>query len=349
MPEIHLNIPKVDHFRKLILLILIFACSKASALTAGFTASTTSGCPPLLVSFTNTTVPMTGTTFSWTFGASSGTSTLTNPSVYFTTSGTHVVTLTATNGGVTSTYTMSITVHPQPTVNFTTSDTTVCPNTPITFTSTTLGGVAGTVTCTWNWGDGSSATGSPATHSYATPGDYTVSLFATNSMGCQSSLVKPAHVHVSVPPHAAFTSTGGCNPPVTVSFTSTSAVSVPPATYSWTFGDGGTGAGAPTSHLYTSVSPGGGYPAKLIVTDGNGCVDSVTVPVIVATMSPSFTGPDSVCVFSTATFTSTGTPFSSCLWNFGDGGTSSANPGSHAWSAPGTYIVTLTTRSPSPL
>lgn len=286
---------------------------------------------------------MTGTTFSWTFGASSGTSTLTNPSVYFTTSGTHVVTLTATNGGVTSTYTMSITVHPQPTVNFTTSDTTVCPNTPITFTSTTLGGVAGTVTCTWNWGDGSSATGSPATHSYATPGDYTVSLFATNSMGCQSSLVKPAHVHVSVPPHAAFTSTGGCNPPVTVSFTSTSAVSVPPATYSWTFGDGGTGAGAPTSHLYTSVSPGGGYPAKLIVTDGNGCVDSVTVPVIVATMSPSFTGPDSVCVFSTATFTSTGTPFSSCLWNFGDGGTSSANPGSHAWSAPGTYIVTLTT------
>jgi len=320
--------------------VLLSAFTNASALTAGFTASTISGCAPLLVSFTNTTTPMAGTTFSWTFGASSGTSTLTNPSVYFTDDGPQVVTLTATNGGVTSTYTMTITVHPQPTVNFTASDTTVCPNTPITFTSTTLGGVPGGVTCTWNWGDGGSATGSPATHSYSAPGNYTVSLYATNSMGCQNSLVKPAHIHVSVPPHAAFVNSGGCNPPVAVTFTSTGTVSVLPATYAWTYGDGGTGAGTPSSHTYTSP---GSYPVRLVVTDANGCIDSVTVPVTVATMSTTFTGPDSVCVYSTATFTNTSSPFISCLWSYGDGGTSTGATGAHAWSAPGTYIVTLTT------
>lgn len=324
----------------LVSLAMLLGFTRAGALTAGFTVTPTSGCAPLLLTFTNTTVPMAGTTFAWAFGTSSGTSTLPNPSVYLTDPGTHIITLTATNGGATSTYTMSVTVYPQPTVNFTASDTTVCPNTPITFTSTTLGGVPGAVTCTWNWGDGGGATGSPATHSYGAPGNYTVSLYATNSMGCQNSLVKPAHIHVSVPPHAAFASSGGCNPPVAVTFTSTGTVSAPPATYAWTYGDGGTGVGSPSTHTYAST---GGYSVKLVVTDANGCVDSAVATVPVATMTPSFTGPDSVCVYSTATFPNTSSPFSTCLWNYGDGGTSSGATGSHSWSAPGTYIVTLTT------
>lgn len=323
----------------LLLLMPLFIAQSARALTAGFTASTISGCAPLLVNFTNTTTPMGGSSFSWTFGTF-GSSTLTNPSVYFTTPGTHLVTLVATNDGTTSTSTVTITVYPAPTVSFIETDSTVCPGTPITFTSTTMGGVPGTVTCTWNWGDGGISTGSPATHTYTTPGNYTVTLFATNAMGCQASLVKSAHIHVSVPPTASLISPfTGCNPPVAVSFSTASSGSAPPLTYSWSFGPYGSGTGPSPSVTYPVV---GTFPVKLIVTDANGCVDSTTSSVIITNLIASFTGPDTICTFSTATFTNTSTTFTSCSWNFGDGGTSTAIHGTHAYSGPGTYTVTLT-------
>lgn len=328
----------------LLLFIPLFVAQSARALTAGFTASTLSGCAPLLVNFTNSTSPMSGTTFSWTFGTF-GSSTLTNPSVYFTTPGTHLVTLVATNGGTTSTSTVTITVHPSPTVSFVETDSTVCPGTPITFTSTTLGGVPGTVTCTWNWGDGGSSTGSPATHTYTSPGNYTVTLFATNAMGCQASLVKSSHIHVSTPPIASlivpFTA---CNPPATITFSTASVGSAPPLSYSWWFGGSSSGTGPTPSFTYAAV---GTYPVKLVVTDANGCKDSATSSAIISNLVASFTGPDTVCVFSPATFTNTSTTFTTCTWNYGDGGTSTAYHGAHAYGAPGTYTVTLTINSGS--
>jgi len=330
----------------IIMLLPIFVANAAKALTAGFTITPTSGagCAPLLVSFHNTTDIMGGTTFSWTFGTF-GSSTLTDPSVYFTTPGTHTVTLLATNGSTTSTYTTTITVYPQPTVNFVESDSTVCPGTPITFTSTTLGGVPGAITCTWNWGDGGTSTGSPAVHTYTAAGDYTVTLFATNAMGCQSSIVKHLHIHVSPPPVVSLGSFSGCNPPTTITFSS-SASGLPPLSYSWVFGGagGGTGTGPSPTHTYGAL---GTYPVKVIVTDGNGCSDSASNVVVINSVTAAFTGPDTICVFSSATFTNTGTGFTSCDWNFGDGATSSATTGVHAYSAPGVYTVTLTVHNGS--
>lgn len=329
--------------QNLLFTLIIFSATAASAqLTAGFTASPTSGCAPLLVNFTNTTTPSAGTTYSWVFGSSGGgISTLTNPSRVFATPGTHLVTLTATNGSSVSTFSSTITVHPQPTVNFTASATSVCPGTPITFTSTTLGGVTGAVTCTWNWGDGGTSTGSPATHTFPGPGSYTVTLFATNAMGCQASLVMPAYITVHVPPDAAIATPGGaCNPPAAVSFSSTStAGSGALGTYAWSFGDGGIGAGSPTSHTYATS---GLYTAKLVVTDANGCKDSAIAAITIATISATFTSPDNACEFASVTFSNTSSPHGSRTWNFGDGGTSTAYDGVHAYSSPGTYTVTLT-------
>jgi gliding motility-associated-like protein len=327
----------------LILLFPLFASVAANALTAGFTASTTSGCAPLLVNFTNTTTPAGGTTYSWTFGTFGG-STLTNPSSYFPTPGTHLVTLVATNGGVTSTFTMTITVYPPPTVSFTSSATSACPGAPITFTSTTLGGVPGTVTCTWYWGDGGSSVGSPATHTYASPGNYTVSLFATNAQGCQANLSMPAYIHIFNRPVAVLAPTyTGCNPPTTITF-STSSSGAPPLSYSWLFGSGSTGAGPTPSHTYTAT---GSFPVKVIVTDGNGCVDSTTSTVVISNLTAAFTNPDTACLYSNVTFTNTSVGYSSCNWTYGDGGSSGGPTGSHAYSTPGTYTVTLTVVSGS--
>ncbi len=336
-------------FRYLLTLLFVslFTVSSVRAqLTAGFTASPTAGCAPLLVTFTNTTTPMAGTTFSWTFGTS-GSSVLTSPSTSFTSVGTHVVTLVATNGSSTSTFTLTITVYPPPTVSFVVSDTTICPGTPVTFTSTSSGGVPGPMTYLWNFGDGTGTyTGSPVVHTFSAAGDYTITLLVTNAQGCQATLVKYTHVHVSPPPVASFPATIQyiCNPPGSVTFVSTSA-GTPPLSYTWKFGDGSPPSTSGT-HTYTAV---GSYNVTLIVTDGNGCVDSLTRVGIVQVMSlaAEFTFPTTACVFSPVTFTNTSSPHSTRTWTYGDGpGSTSGLNGSHTYSAPGTYLVTLTIGNP---
>ena len=66
--------------------------------------------------------------------------------------------------------------------------------------------------------------------------------------------------------------------PLTVSFSATPSDGLSPFTYSWTFGDGGTGAGSSTSHAYSSP---GSYDVQVIVTDARGrsASDSVTIDV----------------------------------------------------------------------
>ncbi len=328
----------------LLLFVAMFSAGIVTAqLTAGFTASPTSGCAPLVVSFTNTTTPMAGTTFLWTFGTT-GSSVFTNPSTSFTTPGTHLVTLTATNGASTSTYSMTITVYPPPVVSFTTSDTTLCPGAPVTFTSTsTSGGTPGPLTYSWNFGDGGTSASASPTHSYSAPGGYTVTLFVTNAQGCTASLTKSMHIQVLNPPLVNFNATPVviCNPPGNVTFTNFTTGTAP-MTYAWSFGDAGTSSATSPSHNYTTP---GSYNVKLIATDGNGCMDSVTrlAYVYVGVINAAFTGPTTACVFANVTFTNTSSTHITRTWNFGDGSpTTTTVNGTHAYSSPGTYTVTLT-------
>lgn len=136
-----------------------------------------------------------------------------------------------------------------------------------------------------------------------------------------------------------------CNP-VTGSYTSTvsglnasftgSAASA--TTWFWDFGDGATSTQQNPSHIYANS---GTYTVCMVATNSCGRDDTTcqSITVTCPTISPAFS-------FSTtnlsATFTNT-TPSGTTgfHWNFGDGNTSTvANP-SHAYSAPGTYIVCL--------
>src|SRR6185437_3496076 len=84
--------------------------------TAGFTATSTSGCAPLVDTFTNTSTG--ATSYFWSFGTGT-TSVLKDVTTSFLTSGTYTVTMTATGGGKSATATMIITVYPPPKVSFT--------------------------------------------------------------------------------------------------------------------------------------------------------------------------------------------------------------------------------------
>jgi gliding motility-associated-like protein len=319
-------------------LLFILPFTTAKAVTANFTADVTSGCSPLVVHFTNTSTG--ATSYSWDLHNGTPPSPLTNVAGTFLTPGTYAVTLTAYNGGASSTKTMIITVLPSPTVSFYASDTAVCPGAPVTFTSTTAGGVPGPITYIWYFGDGSTGTGGSPTHSYATPGYYNITVYATNASGCTSSLTVPAYIHVFTPatPNFAASATHFCTTPGHVVFTNLSS-GTPPLTYTWDFGDGTTTTTPSPIHDY---STNGTYYVKLVVTDGNGCKDSTRpAAIVVENVTASFTFPPTGCVFSNFVFTNTSTGYTTCNWDFGDGATSTAPSPVHVYSAPGTYTVTL--------
>ncbi len=315
-------------------------CARAQ-LVANFTADHIAGCSPLVVNFHNTTTPMSGTTFDW-YGVGTGVLHLTDCSGSFIAPGTYTVTLTAHNGSSTSSHSVTITVYPSPTVSFYADDTTICPGTTVTFTSTSTPGVPGTMTCVWNFGDGFSSTGLTATHTYTSPGLYNVTLSVTNSDGCVSSLTKPAYIWVYTPASPGFSSSSTyfCHPPGHAVFTNLTS-GFGPFSYTWRFGDGSSPfTGTTPTHDYVST---GSYPVTLVVTDGHGCTDSVVVPsyITVGDIHASFTFPTTACVYSTVTFPNTSTPHISSSWDYGDGHSSTGDPGSNMYSTPGVYHVRL--------
>lgn len=82
-----------------------FAVPGTPSVTAAFAATPTTGIAPLNVAFSNASAGASG--YSWNFG-NGGTSTGQDPATTYSTGGTYVVTLTASNGSCVSTYTLTI-------------------------------------------------------------------------------------------------------------------------------------------------------------------------------------------------------------------------------------------------
>ncbi|MEO8086851.1 MAG: PKD domain-containing protein, partial [Bacteroidota bacterium] len=169
--------------------------------------------------FTNTSTG--GTGYSWNFG-DGNTSTQTNPSHTYLTSGSFVVTLITSNSatGCASSITHTVVVGIVPQVSFTsTGATSACGSLTVNFVNNTTGGGANTYT--WNFGDGTgtSAQQNPS-HTYNTPGTYTVTLAAAlGSCNDIDSIV--SYITVNPSPTAGFTSANVCLGDV-MSFTNSS-------------------------------------------------------------------------------------------------------------------------------
>jgi len=312
---------------------------------ADFTANTTSGTVPLPVEFTDTSsgVP---TAWSWTFGDGS-TATEQNPVHTYATAGTFTVTLSATNADGTDSVTKTdlITVNPlvPPVADFTVNATAGKVPMTVAFTDTSTGSPT---SWAWTFGDTSTSTEQNPVHTYATAGTFTVTLTVTNADGTDS-VTKTDLITASPlsPPTAGFTvnATAG-KVPMTVAFTDTSGGA--PATWSWTFGDGSTGAGPNPVHTYTAV---GTYSVALTVTNADGSdiitktnLITVTAPVPVKPVAKFDTSANTGQAPLTIQFTdrSTGNP-TSWQWTFGDGARSSEKNPVHVFKYPGTYSVSL--------
>ena len=140
------------------------------------------------------------------------------------------------------------------------------------------GGIA---TYAWSFGDGASATGLTATHTYTTPGAHTVRLTVTDSGGLSASDTATVNAANRAPIAAAGPDKGG-TPGQSLAFSGAGS-SDPDGTitaYAWTFGDGATASGASAAHAYAAA---GTYTARLTVTDDSGAQASDTAVVTVGT------------------------------------------------------------------
>ncbi|MCS7073206.1 MAG: PKD domain-containing protein [Bacteroidia bacterium] len=157
-----------------------------------------------------------------------------------------------------------------PEANFTTSATVGCRPFTVTFTSNS----ERADDLTWNFGDGSTGTGSPITHTYWNRGTYLVTLTASNTYGVDT-IRKQITVAGTTVAFSAIQDTV-YTPPGYVEFINQSEIgNVGNYQYLWNFGDG---------YLNTNFQPGhryrtpGTYTVSLIVTSPEGCKDSLVKP-----------------------------------------------------------------------
>jgi PKD repeat protein len=202
--------------------------------------------------------------------------------------------------------------------------------------------------CLWEFGDGETSDQCIGpTHEYAAAGVYTVTLMVSG-LGGTDTLVRPNLITVYEPVTADFSGapTAGIAP-LLVTFDNQSV-----GDYNlcfWAFGDGATSMDcASPQHAYAA---GGVYTVTLEVV-GQGGSDLEVKPGYITVYEPvtaAFSAePTAGLAPLPVAFTNRSTgDFDSCLWDFGDGGTSAAcGVAKHLYVAPGLYTVTLTVSGP---
>lgn len=206
---------------------------------------------------------------------------------------------------------------------------------------------------TWDFGDGSPIikTGSTLiTHTYPGDGEYNVTLTVMDENGCTHTFTQLNYIRI-VKPIANFepgNSITECAP-ISLGFVNLSETFGQPATYTWDFGNGGTGSTNVTPQPIIYPVPND-YNVTLTV-NALGCVSTITKPItvkgprgnLIANVLPG-------CKPYTLNMQVTGTNISSYAWDYNDGTPVTPSPTnhtvSHVYNLAGIYNPNVILRSP---
>lgn len=161
-----------------------------------------------------------------------------------------------------------------PSVDFTFSPAAPSTADTVTFTDASTDADGSVIGWDWDFGDGTSATGSTATHRFSDDGSYTVTLWATDDEGATRSLQKTVQVSNQAPTaKVGLPTSAGPGSSVTFQDESTDADGSV-TTWLWDFGDGTTANTQNPAHTYADA---GTYTVGLTVTDDDGASDRTTI------------------------------------------------------------------------
>ena len=315
--------------------ITVFASPSAS-----FKADLTTACVPAAVQFTDHSTSPPGSTvtsWQWDFG-DGGTSTQQNPSHIYANTGFYTVTLQITNSNgckKTASIGRYIRIVSGINVDFAFLQPPTCQS-PFLINFQDQSSGPGTLSYSWNFGNGTtSAIQNPST-TYNAAGTYSVKLSVQSDLGCSGTTTKDIVIAGKT---TDFTSPANICVGQTINFQNNSNPA--PVASSWSFSDGTTS--SQINPVKTFLS-GGTYQVKLINNYGN-CKDSITKNVtVISSPSIDFSSDDSISCDApfTVQFTDKSPVASAWFWDFGDGTTSTDQNPNHTYTNPGFYDVSLT-------
>ncbi|MEO8820487.1 MAG: PKD domain-containing protein, partial [Ginsengibacter sp.] len=303
---------------------------------------------PATISFLNQSSGVGLLNYQWDFGDGSS-STASNPSHTYDSSGTYTVSLVVANAtGCTDTLIKPHLII----VGSTKADFAIpeilCAQTPVYLKNTSNPVPA---SASWDFGNGTRSDSVNAIAIFKLPGDYKIKMISNNG-ACMDSVTKT--LTVIAKPSVSFKSndTVSCEAPFNAYFNNTSSGTTNSSrstsavqTYYWDFGDGGNSTQQSPSHTYTQE---GNYTVKLWVTNASGCTDSVVKTNFIKIKKPVVTLnnlPQQGCAPLSHKFTSTVNsldPVTNFHWDFGDGNSSDSATPTHVYTTPGKYNITLT-------
>jgi PKD repeat protein len=231
----------------------------------------------------------------------------------------------------------------------------VATGTSVSFSATGTDADGDPLTYAWDFGDGGTATGANASHTYASTGTYSARVTVSDGRGGTGQATLSVVVTQG---NRAPTVTASRNPAgsviagTSVAFSATGTdADGDTLTYSWNFGDSGTSTAQNPSHTYTSV---GTFNAVVTVSDGRGGTGTATLPVTVTadganqnpTVTASRTPTGNQRVGIPISFSANGTdPDGDTLtysWSFFDGDTSTERNPTHTFLYAATFNVVVT-------
>ncbi len=302
------------------------------------TAQPASGCAPLLVQFRDSVV-LSGDIQvlgqSWVFGDGTGGSGA-SPSHVYTTPGGFTVSVALTTNyptcNLTQVFTDLVRVGIKPNVNFNTapSPPVACqPPLTVSFSNTTSGG-SGLLTYAWAFGNGNTSNlVDPPDQTYNQVGIYTVTLTATDAVGCSATASRVVRVG---PPLADFLVKDTLCLGAEALFNNTSEIGI----YSWVFGPGANPAASQEVSPRVVFETPGLRNVTLTVTGLGNCVATVSKPVYVEDARALIeASPTYSCNEPTLfTFTSPSPNAVTWEWTFSDGSKAFDPVVTYLWTTP---------------
>lgn len=283
-------------------------------------------------------------TYSWSFGDGNTSATKGSVTHTYNAPGTYTVILRVTNTANGCIDTIAHTINAKPIVlpTLTANDTTICRGNLFVLSR------AGSSEYTYAtyFGNILNASGSQNLGWYpSAPGVFDIKVVVTDSFGCKDSVVKKDYVKVGgMTVNYTASNLSPCKE-IPIQFDDNTPTTIYPiVSRFWYFGDGQQdySVNDTITHKYNNTGP---YNVKLVVTDANGCKDSLVKNSFVYVYKPFanfFTNDTSICSGQQVNFTnnSGGADFTS-KWEFGDGKTSTSTTPSNVYSVLGAYTVKL--------